>query len=125
MAQEHTKHMYKLNKRKRTMEIKQELVPLHPQKLPTNISQQRILELLDLVQLVPLPMMQKTMVITMLPLVMKAIQGEESEKLHSFMTCLSEMLRVALDLGSSQQEYETTIETQINNLQELFRNGLP
>src|SRR6266446_2783652 len=125
MAQEHTKHMYKLNKRKRTMEIKQELVPLHPQKLPTNISQERILELFDLIQLVSLPPMQKGMAMAMLPLVRKAIQSEESEKLHSFMTCLSEMLRGALDSASSQQEYEMIIETQINSLQELFRSGLP
>src|SRR6266446_1293155 len=126
MVQERTKHTYKSNKRKRNMEIEQELDALmNPQKLPTNISQERILELFDLIQLVSLPPMQKGMAMAMLPLVRKAIQSEESEKLHSFMTCLSEMLRGALDSASSQQEYEMIIETQINSLQELFRSGLP
>src|SRR6266478_7246570 len=120
--------MYKLNEQKRTrsmsMEIKQELVPLNPQKLPTDISQERILELFDLIQLVSLPPMQKGMAMAMLPLVRKAIQSEESEKLHSFVTCLSEMLKAALDLECSQQEFEMIIETQINSLRELFRSGL-
>ena len=84
------------------------------------IVKERLLELIDLLNIPNLPAKQKGTLMVALPLLKMGIQHEETQKLLRFLTCLNEMLRDVCDLDCSRPEYEDRMASHIETMAALI-----